>query len=243
MKFYRIRHSLSDKQLGRIPQVKDVKISSSVDNPKFLGEIFFSEIDFDPIVPEIVLFDDSKLTDLIEKIMVVSLKLLVSEKLKSLIQLYRTEGVQFFRNRVFHNELEYNNYWFLHTYCFNEDYIDFNRSTIVLEKKADDYETSFMTSNVEVNIESIEDFEILKTSSQKKFETLYIKNLFFKDVDENFFAIRYVEGGIGYFVSEKLKNEIEEAGCTGIEFQPSELSYHEWVVSGGERERVYGRSW
>ena len=30
-----------------------------------------------------------------------------------------------------------------------------------------------------------------------------------------------------------LKNEIENAACTGIEFQPSELSYNEWVVRAG----------
>jgi hypothetical protein len=31
-----------------------------------------------------------------------------------------------------------------------------------------------------------------------------------------------VSAGVGYFVSEKLKEEIESAGFTGIEFQPIE---------------------
>jgi hypothetical protein len=36
-------------------------------------------------------------------------------------------------------------------------------------------------------------------------------------------VINYIRnGGIGYYISEKLKNEIEEAGCTGIEFEPVE---------------------
>lgn len=30
------------------------------------------------------------------------------------------------------------------------------------------------------------------------------------------------EGVAGYYVSEKVKREIEETGCTGIEFQPIE---------------------
>ena len=53
--------------------------------------------------------------------------------------------------------------------------------------------------------------------------------------------LKYVNGGIGYYVSEKLKQEIEDAGCTGIEFQPVELSYNEWTAPGGEREKVYGK--
>jgi hypothetical protein len=47
--------------------------------------------------------------------------------------------------------------------------------------------------------------------------------------------------GENFYVSEKLKQEIEDAGCTDIEFQPIELSYNEWVVSGGEREKIYGK--
>ena len=62
------------------------------------------------------------------------------------------------------------------------------------------------------------------------------------DFKEDFFVLNYIDGGIKYLVSEKLKQEIEEAGCTGIEFQPSELSYSEWTAPGGERERVYGKA-
>ena len=44
------------------------------------------------------------------------------------------------------------------------------------------------------------------------------------EVDENlapdFFSLTSVlDGGIGFFVSEKLKFEIEAAGCTGILFK------------------------
>jgi hypothetical protein len=43
-------------------------------------------------------------------------------------------------------------------------------------------------------------------------------------------------------VSEKLKQEIEDVGCTGIEFQPIELSYNERTAPGGEREKLYGKA-
>ena len=53
--------------------------------------------------------------------------------------------------------------------------------------------------------------------------------------------LQYVEGGIKYIVSEKLKIEIESAGCTGIEFQPIELSLDEWLMPRGEREKIYDK--
>ncbi|MEG2334861.1 hypothetical protein [Chryseobacterium sp.] len=50
---------------------------------------------------------------------------------------------------------------------------------------------------------------------------------FFLDNLPDFLTLNKVEGGIQYLVSEKLKQEIEDAGCTGIEFQPSYLSLNE----------------
>ena len=52
--------------------------------------------------------------------------------------------------------------------------------------------------------------------------------------------LQYVEGGIKYVVSDKLKKEIEDSGCTGIEFQPIELSINEWL-QGGEREKIHNK--
>lgn len=36
------------------------------------------------------------------------------------------------------------------------------------------------------------------------------------NVSEHLFALRKVHSGIGYYVSEKLRAEIESAGCTGL---------------------------
>lgn len=75
-------------------------------------------------------------------------------------------------------------------------------------------------------------------------ETVTINNIYLNEnVNEDFFMLNYVESGVKYIASEKLKKEIEEAGCTGIEFQPIELSINEWLMSGGEREKIYGKSY
>lgn len=74
-----------------------------------------------------------------------------------------------------------------------------------------------------------------------KEEIVTIDNILLKDdIKDDFFILRHVEGGIKYIVSENLKQEIEEEGCSGIEFRPIELSYNEWVALGGEREKIYG---
>lgn len=56
-----------------------------------------------------------------------------------------------------------------------------------------------------------------------------------------FFALRYLLGG-NFYVSENLKQEIKNASCTTIEFQPIELSYDEWSAPSGEREKIYGKT-
>lgn len=44
-----------------------------------------------------------------------------------------------------------------------------------------------------------------------------------------------------YIVSEKLKKEIEDTGCKGIEFMPIEMKMTDWL-QGGEREKIYGKA-
>ena len=70
---------------------------------------------------------------------------------------------------------------------------------------------------------------------------LYFETTIYNDtLTDDFITIKYAEGGIQYLVSEKLKHEIEDAGCTGIEFQPSEISFNDWLST--EREKIYGKS-
>ena len=72
---------------------------------------------------------------------------------------------------------------------------------------------------------------------------LFIKSFFFNiHMNLDYFTLRYTESCHDGIVSEKLKKEIEKEGITGIEFRPIELSLNEWLMPGGERERIYGRS-
>jgi len=125
----------------------------------------------------------------------------------------------------------------------NDEFIDYTNSIINWEKKNDDYDETYGTTPIELKFSSFDEFNNEMEKARVNLETFNVKKLILKDVKEDFFMLKNVEGGAGFFVSEKLKKEIEDVGCTGIEFQPSELSYNEWLAPGGERERVYGKSW
>lgn len=250
MKYFRINFTSNPKLRGTNDYIKDYRFRKDSfegfywDEPKFIGNIRDKKIDFIPYSVDIELFAKSKLHDLIMNGGPLSSQLLVSGKLKSILVGYRKSGFQCFQFNVIKNEVVHNDYWTLHFYEFNDEFIDYKNSMVIYEKHAEDYATSFRTEKIKLNINSGEELDIHIKKTIDNLETTTIKELKLQyNITEDFFALKCVSGGIGYFVSEKLKIEIENAGCTGIEFQPSSLSYHEWTQRDGQRDQVYGRSW
>lgn len=240
MNYYIIQESLNKKIIGHYPQVQSVQNNCHVwDEPKFVEHIHFEKVDFEPITSNAILHKKSKQTDLIQCVsMGFSRKLLISGKLKTILERNRKDGMQFFKSPIIQNNILVEDYWILNFYKFNNDYIDFLNSKILLEEI-----TSESINSLYLSINSLKDYELKivevrgKKSCNLKIEKLVIS----KDkINNDFFMIRYSFSGI-YFVSEKLKKEIEDAGCTGIEFQPIELSLNEWLHDG-HREKVYGKA-
>ncbi len=91
-----------------------------------------------------------------------------------------------------------------------------------------------------LSVNTLSEFEEYLEMARKKVEIITVQKMFLKEdiIKKDFFVLRYSFGGM-FFVSEKLKEEIETAECTGIEFKPSYLSYQEWRT---EREKIYGKS-
>ncbi len=248
MNYYRVEFTLNPKIRGVANYIKGYHFQGPYfegwwwDDPKLVYKIR-ERIDFQPTVVDIELFSKSKILDLIQNGGPASGKLLISGKLRSIIEKYRKSGIQYFKFNVIKNKVVYDDYWILHMYEFNQEFIDFPNSVFLYEKQRDDYATSYLTEKIRMNFKSNEEFEGHRVHTGKKGGITTIINIKLKsNISEDFFALRRVEGGIGYFVSETLKNEIESVGCTGIEFQPSELSYNEWVVKDGARDQVYGSS-
>lgn len=166
-----------------------------------------------------------------------SFTLLVSGKLKSILEIQKDHGLQFIQCSIFQNGIEYEDYWLLNVFENNNDLIDFINSKISVNEKKVDGGTNKKTV---LNITSQQEFDTLIEQHKEKLEVVNIDHPKLKDnITSNFFLLKKPTK---YVVSETLKNKIEHQGCTGIEFMPIELSINEWLAEGGEREKMYGKA-
>lgn len=239
MKFYSIHSSLNSKVLGHYPQVEDIHYNCDIwDEPKFIEHTHFTRIDFEPITANAVLHDRSKITDLINVSgMGFTNKLLVSEKLKGIFESYRKTGLQFFKSNLIYKGKEIDNYWVLNFFEPDMHFINFNNSKI------------FLTENIfdkirELEIKNLKDYlnmkEIIEEEGYPK--GILIESFTLEDnIDEDFFFLTNVQGGVSYIVSERIKQKMEQENCTGIELMPIEIHLSEWL-QGGEREKLYGKA-
>ncbi|WP_296151644.1 DUF1629 domain-containing protein [uncultured Flavobacterium sp.] len=239
MKYFSINNSLNPKVLGHYPQVKEIKQNCDVWNePKFIEHVNFEKIDFEPITANAILHPKSKLTDLISVTgMGFTRKLLISGLLKTILENNRGTGLQFFQSNLIYKNEEIEHYWILNSFEIDMNLIDIQKSNFVWRKRKEEGGTYLL----DVKFNSLDEFckKIVNDNLEGK---LYINKLAIKEqASVNFFTLLNVEGAVKYIVSENLKKEIEDAGTTGIEFQPVELSYQEWSAPGGERERIYGK--
>lgn len=241
--FYSIKHSMNTKIVGKFFQSENIDWNyGNIDNPKLLNNIYFEKADFDPIVPIPILHKKSKITDLISCVNATSSgQLIISKKLKNILENQNNNGFQFFKSQLIQNGNIINDYFILNMWNTNMEYINFKKSLIYYEKQRDDFMTSYATNKILLNITNISEFIEYTELAKIKAETINIEKLKIVDnVNDNFFMLKYVFGSM-FYVSEKLKQEIEDAGCTGIEFQPIELSLNEWLHDG-HREKIYGKA-
>lgn len=239
MNYYIIRSSLNVKIIGHYPQVKEIKHNCHVwDDPNFVEHLHFKKADFDPITANAILYNKSKVTDLIDAVgMGFTKKLLVSGKLKNIILAYRQSCVQFFQSGIYYKNNLIEDYWILNVFEINMEAIDYEKSSFVFRKKKPEGGTYLE----QVKINSFNDFEkVLVKKEEFNYTQFFIENVVLKkNITKDFFVLLHVEGGVKYIVSEKLKKEIEDTRCTGIEFMPVEIKLSEWL-QGGEREKIYG---
>lgn len=241
MRYFCITNSLDSKIIGKYMQAEKAQYHCSVwDEPKFIEHIHFEKIDFEPIVANAILYPKAKVTDLISVVsMGFTLKLLMSGKLKSIFEKSRKSGLQFFKSDIIHKGDIISDYWILNAYEVDMQFVDYEKSEIVSIKPKLDGGTYLFTEE----IKTLKEFNIKKQEAEEfNPGSLYINKIhLIENIDQDLFVLLHVEGGAKYVVSEKLKNEIEDEGCTGIEFQPVELTLNEWSIQGGPREKIYGK--
>lgn len=238
MNYFATGNSMNTKIVGKMPQVKEVVHNCHVwDEPRFIDRMFYQKIEGTPILSNAVLFPKTKLTDYIHTPgMGFSTSMLISDKFKKVFDQFNLFGLQFFPTYIIQNNTKIEGYWQTHICEQAFKLLDFPKINFKYKKRIDE---KVVYEDIE-NINTLEDF--LKCKEEKILPTeIYFFNLILKQ-DEmfDFFCMPHYINGHN-IVSERLKNEIEQQGITGIEFRPIELNINEWLA-GGEREKIYGKS-
>jgi hypothetical protein len=215
--FYRIEPGLDEKVTG----IDDVQASSAIYPVNIWDPIYINQWGH-TLIPDYVVLPipkiktKAKLTDLMSVYFTgSSYRLTISSRLKEILEKNVHGNIQFIPITIYYKKKYLSDYWLTNILSFdNEKVINYSQSLI--------FECHFTTEIKMITIKDYKDFK----QNEIKLEwpnNLFIEKVVFKSkVEQDFCTVERVSGGAGYFVSEKLKQEIESAGCTGIKFLPIE---------------------
>lgn len=215
MDFYKIKDSVNTKIVGTFPQANDSKSILTESEINIIEKGYLNRISDNNVkFPTIILQKKSKITDLISvSYLWYSGRLLISLKLKSILNKFKQDNFQFFPTTIINKSVEEDNYWVVNPCGINYKIIDYPKC-IISRKNLFDY-----TQKEAIKINSAEEFEGLITAKDKEiFWSYSFEKLVLKPNTPDFFFLTGING-LGYCVSKIVKEEIEIAGCTGIEFE------------------------
>lgn len=226
--------------MGKLPQVKEVVHNCHVsDNPNFIDRFTFEKIERNPILSNAVLYNESNQTDLIKTGSVGFSygSMLISNKLKEIIEQFNCFGIQFFPTYIYHKDKKVENYWQTHIYDVPYDFINFKDTDLLLKDR--DENRKQIQSYLE-RVSNKEEF-LNMAETMKYPKMLFLKKVsFVEKINLDYFFLRNFEGASNGIVSKELKNEIEKQEITGVEFKPIEVDLNDWLGSNGSREKTYG---
>lgn len=238
MEYYILNNSLDKKIVGKYPQVENALYTCDVWNDnRFIDheDVSFKKNNFTPITANAILVRKAKLTDyLYLGVMGFTRKPLVSGRLKGILEVTGNQGLQFYNSPVIYQGSEINDYWTLNPFLFDMQSINFEVAEVFLMER-------MLKKNEKLDVKSYKDYVLHKETVDKKGYpySIRIQNIeIIDDTKSDFLVIENVHGGVNYLVSETLKQHLEAEGITGIEYQPSALTFNEWLAPGGERERI-----
>jgi hypothetical protein len=174
------------------------------------------KIEFTPNIYGIQMLKRAKLMDIIYSVPVPNSGIIISNKLLQAIKKFSILlETQIFDATVIFNNKEYA-YFCYYIYEAKEDQIvDWNRSYFIEKNFLETIGEEFQTTKSEILKMQTEEFKQFEPTILVLNST-YIQSGIFK-LDHTFY---------GNYITEELKNEIEEIGCIGIDFIPiNELGF------------------
>jgi hypothetical protein len=207
MKYYQLSYSTVKEEVGiTYPQSQTSRESLAIDHPQHLWQQKAGILN-NVALPEPVVHSDTKLSDLLSTTS--TWRLVMSTKLKVILEKYVKEGqCQFLEMKVHYLSEEYE-YWMLNPLQFNMEVIDFGTSEIWLCGAGN-------TKIRELEINNIADFEISSHTFNMPERVSITSVSFVPNITSDFIQLRNAPSI--FYVSETLRNELIKEGCTGISF-------------------------
>lgn len=222
MKYFRIYNSSEVEEVGSVPQSHDAIVNFDIYGEMSGYHLHFQEALNETLWPIPKLSSRAKKTDLISvSFMSLSNKLLVSQKLYSVLIDGKIDGLQFIKSKLLFKRHE-EDYWIINPYKNCISVLDLEKSEFAYLKSIGSLEKE------EIHFKTLNDLREafdknkfnpkehnLSTHRPLIIDKIAIRN----NLSNDFFALSPLNyGGIGYFVSERFKDEIEKKDCTGIVF-------------------------
>lgn len=215
MKYYKINESIDLKEIGFYPQIEEAEYNCDpFEDKKFIENLGYKKIDFEPKLPIGKLNSKAKLTDFMRPIPNgYTRRLVISNKLKTILP--NKGNYQLFPTKIKLNKKNIIDYWFLNPIEFDYDSIDYLKSECYLI-------TDYFSKGEKLDIKSKDIF--LEESSRINnlgypYQLIIKKVVLNNNKNNDFIILGNTKGGISYFVSENLKEIIEAEKITGINFE------------------------
>jgi hypothetical protein len=212
MKYYSLHYSSDPIIIGQaFPQSQESRKEYTTDI-KSSFKIKEGYISYDFELPSPVLHNKSKLTDLISHSGFYPWILIVSEKLKLILEKnVSLNEVQFIETILISKNREYK-YWSVNIFKFRYDFINFQKTKFWIDE--------IVKEKVEeIFFENQDSFENA-TSKIIPPKSISIHDLVLNsNISQDLFCLRYLANGNRFFFSEKLADEITKENCTGMEFK------------------------
>jgi hypothetical protein len=211
MKYYQLSHSTVTEEVGMTyPQSQTARESLPIDHPQHLWQQKAGILK-NVALPEPVVHPDAKLSDFLST--TATWRLVMSTKLKVILEKYIKEGQCQFLEMKVHYLSETYQYWMLNPLQFNIELIDFGASEIWLCGAGN-------TKIRKLEVNNITDFENTSHTFYMPERASITSISFVSEITADFIQLRNAPSM--YYVSETLRNELIKEGCTGISFKETE---------------------
>jgi len=215
---YRLYPSTDIKIIGKSPQIESCVFTISYDDDSKSSKGFwYHEADLSKIIfPQPIIVSKANLTDYIPcSVMGTRDMPLVGKGLKELLEKSAYGKIQFIPAVVWYKNEQVKDYYFMNCYDPAFELVDFNITEVYWNTSQ--YHKLY---NKKVEVSNLDQFFEVEKLLKKPPVGIKMKNIHFKSSYRvDFFFLRWIYGGHGYFVSDQIKKIIEAEKFSGMQFK------------------------